>query len=163
MFIHFAFGNLGRLGKIEEQTNAATEYILREKRLKVSKCKEFIPVFPDPNSKPIPLKPFKKVEGRNDLVVAAIDGDHLTDTESIRYLPEDVSTICFIKIAFNQLKNSTHAREYGKLGIVLTNDFLKGKSIKRVQYYAEESLHTDPLILKWNHIKDFREKLFTSR
>ena len=39
MFIHFAFGNLGRLGKIEEQTNAATEYISREKRLKVSKCK----------------------------------------------------------------------------------------------------------------------------
>jgi len=151
MFIHFAFGNLGKSGRVEEQTDAVIEYILKEKRLKISKCKEFIPIFPDQNSTPIPLKPFKAVEGRTDLVVAEIDGNRLADVDSIRYLPEDVPMICFIKTTFNQLKNSMHAREYGKLGMVLTNKFLKAQGIKRVHYYTEESLHTDPLILKWNH------------
>jgi len=151
MFIHFAFGALGKQGKIREQTKAVIDCILREKRLKVSKCKEFIPIFPDPNSKPIPLKPFKAVEGRTDLVVAEIDGNRVEDLDSIRYLPEDVPMICFIKIAFNQLKNSTHAKEYGKLGIVLTSDFLKAKGMRCVHYYTEQSLYSDPLILKWNH------------
>lgn len=151
MFIHFAFGKLGKSGRVEEQTDAVIEHILRDKRLKVYKCKEFIPIFPNRNSKPIPLKPFRRVEGRIDLVVAAIDGDRLTDIDSIRYLPEDVPMICFIKIAVNQLKYSTHAKEYGKLGIVLTNDFLKAQGIRCVHYYTEESLYTDPLILKWNH------------
>lgn len=150
MFIHFAFGNLGKSGEIQEQTNAVIEYILREKRLKITKCKEFIPVFPQKGSKPIPLKPFKRVDGRADLVVAEINGNRLTDVDSIHYLPEDVPMTCFIKINFNQLKNSTHDKEYGKLGIILTSNFLKRNGIKRVQYYTEESLYSDPLILKWN-------------
>ncbi len=150
MFIHFAFGSLGKQGNIEEQTHRVIECILREKRLKVSKCKEFIPIFPDQSSKPIPLKPFRKVEGRTDLVVAAIDGDRLTDTGSIGYLPEDVPMICFIKIAFSQLKKSKHPQEYGKFGIVLTTDFLMAMGIRQVRYYTEESLWRDPLILKWN-------------
>ena len=159
MFIHFAFGNLGKLGRVEEQTNALIEYTLKEKRLKVSKCKEFIPVFPNPNSKPIPLKPFRAVEGRTDLVVAEIDGNRVVDTDSIRYLPEDVPMICFIKIAFSQLKSSAHDKEYGKLGIVLANDFLKAKGIRCVHYYTEESLYRDPLILKWNNNDRANRKL----
>lgn len=150
MFIHFTFGSLGKQEEIEEQTRRIIELILQEKRLKAYKCKEFIPIFPNPNSKPIPLKQFKAVEGRTDLVVAQIDGNRIADTDSIRYLPVDVSMICFINVAFSQLKNSGHHKEYGKLGIVLTNDFLKAKSIRCVHYYTEESLYRDPVILKWN-------------
>jgi len=54
MFIHFAFGTLGKRGKIEEQTEAIIQYILKEKRLKASKCKEFIPAFPMLGAKRIP-------------------------------------------------------------------------------------------------------------
>lgn len=151
MFIHFAFGTLGREGKIQEQTKVVIDCILKEKRLKANKCQEFIPTFPDKNSKPIPLKPFKAVEGRTNLVVAEVDRERIVDTNSIRYLPEDVPMICFIKIAFSQLKNSMLHKEYGKLGIVLTNDFLRARGIQRVHYYTEESLYTDPLIFKWNH------------
>jgi len=151
MFIHFAFGTLGKEGEILEQTKAVIDRILKEKRLKANKCVEFIPVFPDPKSKPIPLRPFKPVEGRTDLVVAEVDRERIVDTPSIRYLPEDVPMICFIKIPFSQLCNSKLHKEYGKLGIVLTNDFLRTKGLKPVHYYTEESLYTDALILKWNH------------
>ena len=151
MFIHFAFGALGKRGKIREQTKAVIDRILREKRLKAHKCKEFIPIFPNPNSTPIPLKPFKAVEGRTDLVAAEIDRNRLADIDSIRYLPVDVPMICFIKTTFNQLRDSKLAIEYGKMGIVLANDFLKVKGIRCVHYYTEESLYRDPLILKWNH------------
>ncbi len=153
MFIHFAFGKLGNEGKIEEQTKAVIDCILKEKRLKANRCVEFIPIFPNPNSKPIPPKQFHAVEGRTDLVVAGIDGGRLTDRGSIGYLPEDVPMICFINIAFSQLKHSMLYKEYGKSGIVLTNDFLKARGIKRVHYYTEEFLYTDSLILKWNHAK----------
>lgn len=151
MFIHFAFGELARQGQIEEQTDKVLELILKEKRLKGCKCTEFIPVFPDPNSKPIPLKPFRKVEGRNDLVVASIDTDNPPSSNLVKYLPVDVPMISFIKIAFNQLKNSKHSEEYGKFGIVLTKNFLKSKGIRPVQYYTEESLFSDPLILRWDN------------
>jgi hypothetical protein len=151
MFIHFAFGALGREGEIQEQTKVVIDCILKEKRLKANKCEEFIPIFPDQNSKPIPLKPFKAVEGRTDLVVAKIDRERIVDIDNIRYLPEDVPMICFIKIAFSQLKNSMLHKEYGKLGIVLTNDFLRARGIKPVHYYTEESLWNDQLIKKWNY------------
>jgi hypothetical protein len=151
MFVHFAFGKLGKEGKIEEQTKAVIDCILKKKNLKANKCQEFIPIFPDKNSKSIPLKPFRAVEGRTDLVVAQIDGSRIADVHNLRYLPEDVPMICFMKIALNKLKNSTHAKEYGKMGIVLTGDFLKAKGIRRVHYYTEDSLYRDPLILKWNN------------
>ena len=150
MFIHFAFGGLARQGKIEEQTNSVIELILKMKRLIVSKCTEFIPIFPDPNSKSIPLKPFRKVEGRNNLAVASIDTDNRPSENLIRYLPEDVPMISFIKMSFKQLKKSRHAGQYGKFGIVLTNDFLVGKGIRDVYYYTEESLYRDQLILRLN-------------
>jgi hypothetical protein len=151
MLIHFAFGTLGKQGEILEQTQAVIDCILKEKRLKANKCEEFIPIFPDPRSKPIPIKPFKPVEGRTDLVVAEVDKERIVDTPSIRYLPEDVPMICFIKIPFSRLKNSMLHKEYGKLGIVLTNNFLRTRGIKPVHYYTEESLYTDSLILKWNY------------
>jgi len=36
------------------------------------------------------------------------------------------------------------------MGIVLKDDFLKRSSIKAVQYYDEDSLFSDPLVVEWN-------------
>lgn len=154
MFIHFAFGSLGKQGKIQEQTKCVIEHILKEKRLKVSKCKEFIPAYPIRGAKKIPKELYKVTD---DGVAATLDVkdpnwfSKLPDDISIHYLPMDVPMICFIKISFNKLKSSAHSNEYGKFGIVLTNSFLKSKGIKPVYYYTEESLWNDPLIRKWNY------------
>ena len=155
MFIHFAFGSLGKQGKIEEQTKQVIELILREKRLLVSKCKEFIPAYPKKGAKRIPPEMFK-VTGDGEASVTFYpkeDPDWLNklpDDTTIHYLPADVPMICFIKISFNQLKSSTHSAEYGKFGLVFAEDFLKSKGIKPVSYYTENSLWHDELIKRWN-------------
>jgi hypothetical protein len=84
-------------------------------------------------------------------VIAQIDGSRLAEKDVIHYLPEDVSMICFIQIAFHQLRTSNHHSEYGKFGIVLTNKFLKDNFLHPVYYYSEESLYHNPAILKWNY------------
>lgn len=156
MFIHFAFGTLGRQGKLQEQTEAIIQYILNEKRLKVSKCKEFIPAFPTLGAKRIPPDMFKATDdGAAATFYPQKDPDwfqKLPNDTTIHYLPVDVSMICFIKIPFNQLKNSTHSNEYGRFGLVLTDSFLKASGIKPVHYYTEESLWNDSLIKKWNYV-----------
>ncbi len=158
MFIHFAFGTLGKQGKLEEQTEAIIQYILKEKRLKASKCKEFIPAFPTPGAKLIPPDMFKATdEGAAATFYPQKDPkwfEKLPDDTTIHYLPVDVPMICFIKISFSQLKNSTHSNEYGRFGIALTDSFLKSNRIRPVYYYTEESLWSDPLIRKWNYAKD---------
>ncbi len=155
MFIHFAFGNLGKQEKVKEQTESVVEYILREKRLKVSKCKEFLPAFPKAGAKRIPREMFKVTEeGLAATFYPKEDPNwfnKLPDDKTIHYLPVDVPMLCFIKISLNQLKNSTHSNEYGRFGIVLTESFLKANGIRPVYYYTEESLWNDPLIKKWNH------------
>jgi len=155
VFIHFAFGALSKQGKVDEQTRVIAEYILREKRLKVSKCKEFLPAYPTLGAKRIPREMFKATE---DGLAATFHPkedpnwfDKLPDDKTIHYLPVDVPMISFIKIPFNQLKTSSHSNEYGRFGIVLTDDFLRDKVIKAVYYYTEESLWSDPLIKKWNY------------
>ena len=155
MFIHFAFGLLGKQGKIEGQTVSIIEYILKEKRLKISKCKEFIPAFPRPGNKSIPWESFKVTnDGLSATFYPKKDPDwynRIPYDRAIHFLPVDMSMICFIKISFTQLKKSTHSKEYGKFGIVLTDTFLKAKGINPVYYYTEQSLWNDPLIKKWNY------------
>lgn len=164
MFIHFAFGSLGKQGKLDEQTEAIIQYILKEKRLKVSKCKEFIPVFPTPGAKRIPADMFKATDyGAAATFHPQQDPEwfkKLPDDTTIHYLPVDVPMICFIKVSLSQLKNSTHSHEYGRFGIVLTDNFLKANRIRPVYYYTEESLWSDRIIRKWNSGKDLdkREK-----
>ena len=156
MFIHFAFGPLGKQGKTEEQTEQVIELILKNKRLKPSECPEFVPAFPDPRAKRIPLGDLRV---KNDKVVIADIGikeelPNLLNAPSdrrITYLPTPVKMLCFIQISFNQLATSLHSRHYGKFGIVLNNNFLKKEGIKPVEYYTEESVWTNPLIIKWNH------------
>lgn len=156
MFIHFAFGELARQGKLEEQTDGVIELILKNKRLKASKCKEFIPAFPEKGAKRIPPKMF---EVTDDGVASATFYpkedpawfSKLPDATAIHYLPIDVSMICFIKMSFNQLRTSTHEKEYGRFGLVLTDKFLKDKDIKPVLYYTEDGLWSDEIIKKWNY------------
>lgn len=163
MFIHFAFSSLGKQGKIEEQTKRVIELILQEKRLLVSKCKEFIPKYPKKGEKLIPPEMFK-VTGDGEVSATFYpkeDPDWLSklpDDTRIHYLPMDVPMICFIKISFNQLKSSAHCDEYGKCGLVLTDDFLKSKGIKPVSYYTESSLWDDELIRRWNSKQDRMSK-----
>jgi len=153
MLIHFAFGALGKQGKIEEQTEQVIELILNNKRLKVSKCTEFIPEFPKPGSIRIPMDKFHlESNGAGSQLVYDLDlkKPQQPNEDSIYFLQRDVPMICFIKIAFNQLQTSDHWKEYGKFGIVLTDKFLGSRGITPVKYYTEESLWSDPLIRKWN-------------
>ncbi len=163
MFIHFAFGALGKQGKTEEQTRQVIELILREKRLLVSKCKEFIPAYPQKGAKRIPTEMFK-VTGEGEASVTfhpKEDPDWLNklpDDTTTSYLPVDVPMICFIKIPFSQLKSSNHSTEYGKFGLVFIDSFLKSKGIRPVFYYTEDSLWTDELIRRWNYEKKSKQE-----
>jgi hypothetical protein len=155
MLIHFAFGSLGKQGKTEEQTKRVIELILQEKRLLVSKCKEFIPAFPKKGARRIPPKMFKvtgegKASATFNLKEETDSLNKLPDATTIHYLPVDVPMICFIRIAFNQLKSSTHSAEYGKFGLVFTESYLKSNGIRPVFYYTESGLWNDELIKRWN-------------
>jgi hypothetical protein len=155
VFVHFAFGELGKQGKVEEQTEAIVECILRGKRLRVSKCTEFIPEYPKPGLTRIPMEGFK-LKGKDSGEAPSntstpIKLKEAHEYDSIYYLQRNVPMICFIKINFSQIKKSNHSREYGKFGIVLEKEFLEASGIRQVKYYAEESLWDDPLIRKWNY------------
>lgn len=156
MLIHFAFGSLGKEGKTEEQTEQVIELILREKRLLVSKCKEFIPVYPKKGAKRIPPEMFK-VTGDGEVSATFYPKEDpdwfskLPDHTAIHYLPTDVPMICFMKMSLSQLRTSTHYAEYGKFGLVFTDSFLKNKGIRPVFYYSESSLWNDELIRRWNY------------
>ncbi len=155
MFIHFAFGTLGKQGKTKEQTDEVLESILKEKRLKASECTEFIPEYPKPGLTRIPMEGFKLKSkdlgeaSSNTSTPLKLKEPH--DYDSIYYLQRKVPMICFIKINFSQLKKSNHSREYGKFGIVLGKKFLEASGIRPVKYYTEESLLDDTLIRKWNY------------
>ncbi len=155
MFIHFAFGTLGKQGKTREQTEKVIEFVLREKKLLVSKCKEFIPRFPEKGAKRIPWEKLKTTEDGLEATFYPKEDPYwfhkLPDDATIHYLPMDVPMICFMRISFNQLRTSPHSREYGKFGIVLTDKFLRSKGVRPVKYYTEESLWNDLLIKKWNY------------
>jgi hypothetical protein len=164
MLIHFAFGSLGKQGKTEEQTKQVINYVLQEKRLLVSKCKEFIPAYPKKGAKRIPSEMFKVTGEGEASVTFNIKEDpnwlsKLPDDTTIHYLPMDIPMICFVKMSFNQLKSSTHSKEYGKFGLVFTDIFLKNKGVKPVYYYTEMSLWSDPLIKRWNSEGDKMSRL----
>ncbi len=155
MFVHFAFGQLGKQGKTEEQTKQVIELILENKSLKVCPCTEFIPRFPEPGSIRIPSDKIRFVsKGSQSQSVndsQQREKDALPDNDSIYFLQRDVPMISFIRIARNKLRTCNHWKEYGKFGIVLTDRFLKSRCIRLVKYYTEESLWNDPWIRKWNY------------
>lgn len=151
MFIHFAFGKLGKQGKISEQTNEVIDRILEAKQLKISPNTEFLPIYPQKGSIRLPF-----------------DGSTpVPNDESIYYIQSDVLMICFIKIPFHELKSSNHHKQYGKFGIVLSTDFLLSKDIRPVIYYTEEELWHDKLIRKFNALgggsKELQDEILTYR
>jgi hypothetical protein len=157
MIIHFAFGDLGRKGEIKEQTKRVISDILTERRLLISKNKEFIPAFTDPNTKASPFKDAKILEDKIYWDIPANPDDEYTNNlpqaPAVIYLPHKVRMICFINISFKKLKNSLHPEYYGKFGIVFKEHFLKQKGIKPVTYYTEESVTKNAAIKKWNENK----------
>ncbi|MHA1971405.1 MAG: abortive infection system antitoxin AbiGi family protein [Candidatus Hodarchaeales archaeon] len=158
MIIHFAFGSIGKQGKVEQQTKQVIEFILQEKRLLVNKCKEFIPVFPKQDTKLIPSEMFE-VTGDGEISATLDIKDpgwlnKLSNDTTIHYLPVDVPMICFTKVSFNKLKSSTFSAEYGKFGLAFFDGFLKSRRIKPVFYYTESSIWNDKLIRRWNYEGD---------
>lgn len=165
MFIHFAFGQLGKQGRTIEQTEKIISTILTEKCLVARNCTEFLPAFPPPGKTlplnlELPAKITKDDRGRPTVWFKI--GDHGKDKQpthsDIRFLPSDVAMICFINISFNDLKVSTHSKEYGKFGIVLNTQFLKSVGLRPVLYYSEESLWHNPEIIVWNNAALRNEK-----
>ena len=151
MFIHFAFGTLGKQGKIIEQTEQVLQCILKEKRLKAFECTEFIPEYHEPGSVRIPMEGFRLKGEESAGTPTPPRLEELAKDTSTYYLQRNVPMICFVQINFSQLKQSSHSREYGKFGIVLNNQFLRASGIRPVTYYTEESVLDDPLIRKWNY------------
>lgn len=154
MLIHFAFGSMKQ--DTGMQVDAVMNTILSEKRLKYSKNREFIPVF-QPHLHPrfrgqevfrIPLESFKVSD--NLLVASSDDIQPMKPESEVYFLPDEINMICFIKITFNKLKSSPHSKEYGKLGLVFTEEFLKKQKIESVSYYEEKALTKDPIVIEWN-------------
>lgn len=156
MFIHFAFGSLAKQEEIEKQTDHVIELILKEKKIKVSKCKEFIPAYPHKGAKRIPPEMFK-VTGEGEVSATFHPKEDpewlskLPDDTFIHFLPVDVPMICFTKIPFSKLRNSEHATQYGKFGLVFSELYFRSKGLRKVFYYTEDSLWQDRLIRKWNY------------
>ncbi len=146
MHIHFAYGYLGKHGEIEEQSKRFINEVLETRQLKISICKEFIPI---PNKVNGEVIHFDITQGKVESGEFRIDTRHTTSQPSITYLPEDVSMVCFIDIPFNKLSNSLHSREYGKLGIVFQKEFYKKHELKNVVYYDEKSIIKDTLIIEF--------------
>lgn len=152
MLVHFAFGQLGKRGREQEQTARVLEDILRPRRLKVSRCIEFLVGLSRPGAKSLPMDQFKVVETGLAATFDVRDLAKLPDAPPMTFLPEEVPMICFIKIAFPKLARSPHQNEYGRFGLAFTERFLKRCGIQPVQYYTEQSLLRDPLVLAWNRL-----------
>lgn len=164
MKIHFAFGQLGKRGLIEQQCSQFIELILSHKRLMISKCTEFLPFLPRPNGVQFDKDgtPFigHEIDLRKGEVCISDDGAALSfdfsnmgifkKEQHINYAPEDVLMISFIDIPFNKLRRSNHWREYGKLGIVFTDEFYKRTKLRHVFYYTENDVLRDKVIKRWN-------------
>jgi hypothetical protein len=150
MYIHFAFGDLGRNHKIEEQACQVIDLILRKRCLKAAKCKEFIPSFNVKGAIEIPPESFRSMQG--GIAEAPIDLDNIGDlpnAQPVSYSHADVEMVCFINISFNKLKTSHHNVHYGKFGLAFTDKYIKAINAKPVNYYTEKWLMSDFFIKKF--------------
>jgi len=163
MFIHFAFARLKH--SADEQIDALIKNILARNRLIFSRNPEFFPVF-QPHIHPrfkgkevykIALESFKATE--NGATASLEDLKFVKPQSDIYFLPYEIGMICFIKTSLKQLRNISHSQEYGKLGLVFEENFLKRSGTNAVQYYREELLFNDPLIIEWNLKFAYRSNL----
>jgi len=168
MFIHFALASLK--DDFKAQIDGLIQLILEKRRLLFRENSEFITVFqPHIHSKfknsrfrgkqviHIPLEYFQQC---GNALITSIDEDiHLDPKYDLHFLKENIKMICFINICLTQLKKSPHSKEYGRLGLVFEDNYLRKNGIKQVRYYTEESLFTDPLVVKWNEEFAYRPNL----
>ena len=157
MLIHFAFGQLGKNGEVEKQTGLIINCILKEKRLKVSKCIEFIPALSPAESKVIPIERLTSTNKGVEATIMADEISKLEDAPAATFLIYEVPMICFMETALNKLKSTPHQQEYGKFGIILTKIFLQKNRVRRVQYYQETQLIKDPKVLRWNRLANRKD------
>ena len=153
MYIHFAFGQLGREGRETEQTQQLIEKILIPRQLKTSKCVEFLPVWPDPINTDwrIDVAKMAKLNSQKLDEDDVLEFVETTRTDAtVIYLPVPVQMVCFIDIALRKLKNSPHRFSYGKLGLAFTKNFYSRVEAKHVRYYTESSLRNDAKIAEYN-------------
>jgi len=154
MFVHFAFSSLK--SDPDKQLMAVISSILEARRLKYSVNPEFIPVFQThihPRFKGqevahIPLESFKP--SKDGAVADINDFRSIKPANDLHFLPYEMHMLCFIRIPFTQLRKSPHPTEYGRFGLVLSDQFLRKKGIAAVRYYEETSLFADPLVVGWN-------------
>lgn len=158
MYLHFAFGALGKAGELNKQADEFINEILSQKKLRFSLCEEFIPAFQPPYQKELEgwkidhtlsLKLNEHKIGTNDHYRIQKD---INSREKILFLPEKVNMLCFIDIALKQLKNSPHTREYGQLAVGFNNNFKRRIQARHVTYYTESSLFQDPAVCEYNKI-----------
>lgn len=159
MFIHFSFGKYK--DNTLKQTDKLVNKVLEKKRLWIRENPEFIPVFPPEWNKRligeeiyhIELESFAKNIVKNNYGAKADLNKIKTFSPQFNchYLRENIGMICFIKISINELKKSSHINQYGKLGLVFDNRYLRLHGIRQVEYYEEDTVFKDPLIIEWNN------------
>lgn len=154
MFIHFAFSSLK--DDPDKQLTAVISNILEAKRLMYGVNPEFIPVF-QPHLHPkfkgqevvqIPLESF--MPSKEGAVASLNDLRSIKPEHDLYFLSYEIHMLCFIKVPFTQLSKSPHSSQYGRFGLVLSDQFLKKNGIAVVQYYEESSLFADSLVVEWN-------------
>lgn len=161
MLIHFSFGS--EKENTHKQTKLIIEHVLAHRRLKFSHaCYEFLPTlhYPNPNSYRINTSAFQQVGNelqspRIKLPISSNENKDILkpmDTKGVTYKPETVPMLCFIKIPFNKLKNTTHYLNYGKFGLVFGKKFIKKYQPKQVTYYKEDDLFNDKKIIRYNQL-----------
>jgi hypothetical protein len=152
LYIHFAFGQLAKEGKLDEQLNEFRKKILEKKQLKISECTEFIPRLNNPADGSISIDLTKGTVSNGRV---SFNAHNTIKLPSVSYLPQAVPMICFISIPFEKLAASSHSQEYGKLGIVFQEKFYKKHGLKSVIYYDEKSILNDELIMKYRKYNSF--------
>ena len=159
MFIHFSLGKYK--DNTLKQTDELVNKVLKKKRLWFRENSEFIPVFPPEWNKRfigkeichVELESFaKSIVETNYEAKANLDKIKTFSPQfNCHYLRDSIEMICFIKISLSDLKKSFHFNQYGKLGLVFENRYLRLQGIRQVEYYEENSVFEDPLIIEWNN------------
>ncbi len=147
MFTHFTFGNLKHDPALQIQK--FIDLILLPQKLKFCSCVEFL-IANNSSGFKVPLERATKVN--NEISVPIKLDDLIYSPKSIAFLPQNIFMICFIKSSENKLRKNVHLKEYGNLGIALTDDFIKKNYAEEVQYYKHFKIVNEPIVIEWQKL-----------
>jgi hypothetical protein len=132
------------------------ELILRPRRLRASRCPEFIPVFGQTSDHSWVIDEGQTAALNADKLKSKGDYLHIVGVNrphaSIIYLPVMVNMLCFICIPLKKIVASPHTQEYGCFGLVFCEKFHKRIGTRPVAYYTEADVRNDRLIKKYNEL-----------